>query len=256
LQTVFQFLDRCDFLHFRVRRDGAITRQGDVPGVDPGDDLTVRAARLLQETCGISLGAAVHIDKRLPAGGGLGGGSSDAATTLVALNHYWRAGMSVDELARLGLKLGADVPVFVQGHAAWGEGVGEQLTPIDLDEPWFVVVTPPRPVATGEIFADPQLTRNSEPITIADFVAGKGGNDCEPVVYRRYPEIAAAANWLSLHGEARLTGTGGCVFAYFRDKTAAEGVLEQLPDGFGGFVARGVNRSPLYQRLRSEIMST
>ncbi|MFO7639893.1 MAG: 4-(cytidine 5'-diphospho)-2-C-methyl-D-erythritol kinase [Candidatus Competibacteraceae bacterium] len=249
LQTVFQFLDRCDWLWVTPRADGVIHRTGEVPGVAADDDLIVRAARLLQQTTGARQGAEIRIAKRLPLGGGLGGGSSDAATTLVALNDYWRTGLTLAELAELGLRLGADVPVFVRGCAAWAEGVGERLTPVELDEPWFVVVAPACQVATGAVFGDPDLTRNSPPITIADFLTGAGGNDCEAVVYRRYPAVAAAANWLARFGQARLTGTGACVFAAFPSAARAEQVLAQRPPGWRGFVARGRNRSPLHERL-------
>ncbi len=249
LQTVFQFLDRGDWLWFDLRDDGLIERASEVPGVPAAADLTVRAARLLQQTTGVRRGATIRIAKRLPLGGGLGGGSSDAATTLVALNHLWRTGLTLAELAELGLTLGADVPVFVHGQAAWAEGVGERLTPVDLAEPWFVVLVPACQVATGAVFNDPDLTRNSPPITITDFAAGPGGNDCEAVVYRRYPEVAAAARWLKQYGQARLTGTGACVFAAFPDGPSAERVLARLPAGWTGFMARGCNRSPLHEHL-------
>lgn len=249
LQTVFQFLDRSDWLWFEPRADGVIAREGEVPGVPAEADLTVCAARLLQQTAGIRQGATIRIAKHLPLGGGLGGGSSDAATTLVALDHLWRTGLSLAELAELGLTLGADVPVFVHGQAAWAEGIGERLTPVDLDQPWFVVLAPACQVATGAVFNDPDLTRNSPPITITDFVAGAGGNDCEAVVYRCYPEVAAAASWLAQFGPARLTGTGACVFAAFPNGPSAERVLARLPAGWTGFGARGCNRSPLHEDL-------
>ncbi|MDS4041898.1 MAG: 4-(cytidine 5'-diphospho)-2-C-methyl-D-erythritol kinase [Candidatus Competibacter sp.] len=252
LQTVFQFLDRCDWLWFDIRDDGAIAREGEVSGVPADADLTVRAARLLREITDTRWGATVRIAKRLPMGGGLGGGSSDAATTLVALNHYWRTGLTLAELAGLGLRLGADVPVFVRGRAAWAEGIGERLTPVDLDEPWFVVLTPSCHVATGAVFGDPELTRDSPLITITDFLMGAGGNDCAAVVYRRHPEVAAAAAWLARHGQGRLTGTGACVFAAFPDPDSARRVLDQLPPGWTGFAARGRNRSPLHERLSRE----
>ncbi len=249
LQTVFQFLDHSDWLWFAPRDDGVIEREGEIAGVSPDADLTVRAARLLQQVAGTHQGATIQIIKNLPMGGGLGGGSSDAATALVALNHAWRTGLSFAELAKLGLQLGADVPVFVHGQAAWAEGVGEQLTPITLEEPWFVVLKPACHVATGAVFNDPELTKNSPLSTITDFVKGAGGNDCEAVVYRRYPEVAAAAAWLAQHGAARLTGTGACVFAAFPDADHAQRVLAQLPTGWVGFMARGCNRSPLQERL-------
>ncbi len=249
LQTVFQFLDRGDWLWFEPRDDGLIERVGEVAGVPMDADLTVRAARLLQQAADVRQGATIRIAKQLPMGGGLGGGSSDAATTLVALNHLWRTGLTLAELAELGLILGADVPVFVHGRAAWAEGVGEQLKPMDLDEPWFVVLAPACHIATGTVFNDPDLTRNSPPITITDFVTGAGGNDCEAVVYRRYPEVAAAARWLAQYGQARLTGTGSCVFAAFPEASSAERVLAQRPFGWTGFVAQGRNRSPLHEHL-------
>lgn len=253
LQTVFQFLDRCDWLEFTLRDDGKIERAGEIPGVPADADLMVRAARLLQRTTGSRQGATLRIAKHLPMGSGLGGGSSDAATTLVALNHYWRTGLSPAELAELGLTLGADVPVFVHGRAAWAEGVGERLAPVDLVEPWFVVLVPACHVATGAVFGDPELTRNSPLITITDFMTGAaGGNDCETVVYRRYPEVAAAAAWLAQQGQARLTGTGACIFAVFPDAASAGRVLERLPPGLSGFAARGRNRSPLGERLARE----
>jgi 4-diphosphocytidyl-2-C-methyl-D-erythritol kinase len=252
LQTVFQFLDRGDWLWFDLRDDGMIERRGEVAGVPPDADLIVRAARLLQQVTGTRLGATLRIVKQLPLGGGLGGGSSDAATALVALNRYWQTGLTLAELAELGVQLGADVPVFVHGHAAWAEGVGEQLTPITLDESWFAVLVPACSIATGAIFNDPELTRNSPLITIADFVKGVVGNDCATVVYRRYPDVAAAADWLRQHGTARLTGTGACVFAAFPDAAAANRVLNQLPSGWAGFIARGRNHSPLHERLMQE----
>lgn len=252
LQTVFQFVDRCDWLWFAPRDDGVVERVGDVAGVPAEADLIVRAARLLRQVTGSRLGATIRIAKQLPLGGGLGGGSSDAATALVALNHYWRTDLTFAELAELGLKLGADVPVFVHGQAAWAEGVGERLTPVDLDEPWFVVLVPACQVITGSVFADPELTRNSPPITMTDFMMGAGGNDCEAVVYRRYPDVAATVAWLARHGRARLTGTGSCVFAAFSDEADAKRVLDQLPLDWAGFSARGRNRSPLHERLLRE----
>ena len=249
LQTVFQFLDCGDWLWFEPRPDGTIIRASAIPGIPMDNDLTLRAARLLQQTTGISQGATIRIIKQLPLGSGLGGGSSDAATTLIALNHRWQTGLTLTELAALGLALGADVPVFVHGQAAWAEGVGEKLTPVQLDEAWFVVLTPACQVATGAVFNDPELTRNSPIITMADFVTGAGGNDCEDVVYRRYPEVAAAATWLAQFGAARLTGTGACVFAAFKDEASAKQVLAELPSGWKGFMARGCNRSPLHDYL-------
>jgi 4-diphosphocytidyl-2-C-methyl-D-erythritol kinase len=252
LQTVFQFLDQSDELHFRVREDGVISRRVDLPGVTEEQDLALQAAHLLQQYSGTSLGAEVELHKRLPMGGGLGGGSSDAATVLVALNHIWRAGLASGQLAELGLQLGADVPVFVHGLAAWAEGVGERLTPVEPPEAWYLVLAPDCPVSTAEIFNDPQLTRDSPQITIADFFSGSQGNDCLPVVVRRYPEVAEAIRWLGQFAEPRLTGTGACVFAAFSDRDTAAELLDRLPARFNGFVARGLNRSPLLDRLEAD----
>lgn len=249
LQTIFQFIDRCDALYFEVRRDGYIRRVNQLPGVPEAHDLTVRAARLLQEASGTALGADIRIEKRLPMGGGLGGGSSDAATTLVALDKLWELNLPEDRLVQLGLRLGADVPVFVRGRAAWAEGVGERLVPVSLEEPWYLVIEPPVTVSTTAVFSAPELTRNSRPVTIRDFLSGLCRNDCEPVVFAHYPEIAEAKRWLSAFGAARLTGTGACVFAPFPTEEQARGVLERLPTAWGGFVARGLNRSPLMDRV-------
>lgn len=258
LQTVFQFLDYSDRLDFRLRDDGRICRPAGPSDISENEDLTVRAARRLREVAKPAAGAGVeiHLRKRLPTGAGLGGGSSDAATTLVALNRLWGAGLPVDELAALGLELGADVPVFVRGRAAWAEGVGEQLIPVaDLPEPWFLVVQPAIQVATREVFQAPELTRNSPPITIVGFRAGLGHNDFEPVVRRRYPEIARALDWLderSHGGGARLTGSGACVFAAFASEADAQAIEAQVPRDWQAFVARGCNQSPLYRRLAQE----
>lgn len=248
LQTVFQFLDYCDLVHLRVRPDGVVSRGADLPGVTEEADLAVRAARLLQGHARCSLGADIRVEKRLPMGGGLGGGSSDAATTLVGLNALWGANLDVDALAALGLRLGADVPVFVRGLAAWAEGVGEELTPCALPEPWYLVLVPPISVSTAAVFSDPTLTRDSPRITMRDFARGDVRNDCLPVVRRRYPEVAAMLDWLATRAEARLTGTGGCVFAAFETRDVALETLDAKPEGMGGFVARGLNRSPLLGR--------
>jgi 4-diphosphocytidyl-2-C-methyl-D-erythritol kinase len=249
LQTVFQFLDLCDFISFQVREDGLIRRVSELAGVDPAQDLVVRAARRLQETAGASLGVDITVDKRLPMGAGLGGGSSDAATTLVALNRLWGLGLPESTLAELGVKLGADVPIFIHGRAAWAEGVGEHLTSLSPDEPWYLVIWPDCHVSTAELFADPQLTRNTPPIRIADFLSGQGRNDFEPVARVHYPKVKAALDWLAERGEARLTGTGSCVFASFTQEQEARGHLASLPAPWHGYVARGLNRSPLLDRL-------
>ncbi|TCK19216.1 4-diphosphocytidyl-2-C-methyl-D-erythritol kinase [Thiogranum longum] len=250
LQTVFQFLDYGDRLWFERLPGGLLELTGGLPGVATEDDLVFRAARALQRLSGYPGGVRITLDKRLPVGGGLGGGSSDAATTLVALNHLWQLGLDVHDLADLGLQLGADVPVFVHGQAAWAEGVGERLTPLDqLDSPWFLVLDPALSISTAEIFSDPQLTRNTRPLKIPAFLSGAGANDLQAVVVRHYPEVANALNWLSKYQPARMTGSGACVFAAFPEEAEARAVLEQLPAPWTGFVARGCNRSPLMERL-------
>ncbi len=250
LQTVFQFLDYGDRLWFEPVPGGAVEVTGGLPGVAAQDDLVFRAAQALRQQTGCPAGVRITLDKLLPAGGGLGGGSSDAATTLVALNHLWRLGLDTDDLAELGLQLGADVPVFVHGRAAWAEGVGERLTPLDrLDTPWFLVLDPALSISTAEIFSDPQLTRNTRPLKIPAFHSGTGVNDLQAVVVRRYPGVANALNWLSKYRPARMTGSGACVFAAFTEEAPARAVLEQVPAPWTGFVARGCNRSPLMERL-------
>ncbi len=248
LQSVFQFIDLGERLDFEVEGRDRIERAGDVRGVRAEQDLAVRAARLLRARAGVRAGVRISVEKRLPFGAGLGGGSSDAATTLVALNALWGLGLGTDELAGLGLELGADVPVFVRGRAAWAEGVGEALLPVELPEPWYALVVPPVSVRTAEIFAAPELTRDTAPITIRDFLAGLGRNDCEAVVTRRYPAVGRALAWLARRGAARLTGTGGGVFAAFDSESAACEALAGLPGAWRGWVARGMNRSPLLER--------
>jgi 4-diphosphocytidyl-2-C-methyl-D-erythritol kinase len=249
LQTAFQFIDYCDWLEFKPRADGRIEHLSPLAGVFVEEDLAYRAAQLLQQRTDCSRGVEIRIDKRLPMGGGLGGGSSDAATTLVALNHLWAAELSIPQLAQLGLELGADVPVFIYGHAAWAEGVGEQLQPLDLSEPWYLVITPSVPVATGEIFTTPELTRDCKPITISDFLDGEGENVFEPVVRRRYPIVAEAIDWLSQFSPARMTGTGSSVFAAFDEKQQALEVLAQASSAWKGIVVKGCNHSPLLSYL-------
>jgi 4-diphosphocytidyl-2-C-methyl-D-erythritol kinase len=250
LQTVFQFLDFQDELAFDVHRDPAIRRVGDCPGVAADSDLVVRAARALQSYTGSRLGVDIHISKHIPMQAGLGGGSSDAATTLRALNRLWGLELPLGELAAIGVKLGADVPVFLHGHAAFAEGVGEELTDLEPAEEWYLIIRPDCSVSTAEIFNDADLTRHTPPITIRDFLAGRGHNDCLPVVLRRYPQVAEAIDWLGNFSEARMTGTGSTVFAAFANRAAAETVLEQVPAHWFGQVCRGQNQSPLLQRLR------
>ncbi len=254
LQTVFQFVDRTDRLFFTVTDDGRIAREGGAAGVAAERDLVVRAARLLQEETGCRRGAVIRVEKQLPIGGGLGGGSSDAATTLAALDRLWDLGLGERRLAELGLRLGADVPVFLFGHAAWGEGVGERLQAVALPEPWYLVLQPACQVSTAAVFQDPELTRNSPRSTIRDFIAGRHVNDCLPVVAARYPEVRRALHWLGGFAEPRLTGTGACVFAAFAAEQAAREVLRELPEGMSGFVARGQNVSALKAALDREAL--
>ncbi len=249
LQTLFQFLDHGDTLHFAPRDDGQIHLLSDLPGVPPEDNLIVRAARSLQQASGTRLGADIRLDKRLPMGGGIGGGSSDAATTLVGLNHLWQTGLSLEQLADLGIRLGADVPVFVHGRAAWAEGVGEQLTPVELDEPWYLVVVPPCQVSTAEIFSDERLTRDTPPITLAAFREHGGRNDCLPVVMTRYNEIRNTLILLNNFCEAKMTGTGSCLFGAFPNEREADKVRARLPATLQAFVAKGCNVSPLHALL-------
>lgn len=247
LQSAFTLIDRMDRLRFRVRADGEIRRVSELSGVAPEEDLVIRAARALQKASGTSLGADIEVEKAIPMGAGLGGGSSDAATTLMALDRLWATGLGAQALRELGLTLGADVPFFLFGSNAWVEGVGERLAPIDLPARWYVVLVPPVGVPTGEIFAAPELTRNTEALKMADFSAFEGfRNDLEPVVVSRYPQVASHLEWLGRHGKARLTGSGSCVFAGFDDRAAAEGVLAQVPAPMKGFVAQGLSRHPLH----------
>lgn len=250
LQTLFQLLDLADTVSITVRGDGQIERPAGPAGVSAEEDLVVRAARALQAATGTALGATLRVRKRIPLGGGLGGGSSDAATALAALNELWGCGLGRDELARLGLALGADVPVFVQGSSAWGEGLGERLTPVSLPEAWYVIVHPGVGVSTRDVFQSPELTRNSPLITIRAFFESGGRNDCESVVRAQYPEVGEALEWLGRQAPARLTGTGSCVFASCASAIEAERVAARVPDRWTSYVARGVNTSPLLERLR------
>jgi 4-diphosphocytidyl-2-C-methyl-D-erythritol kinase len=255
LQTLFQLIDLCDTIAIRVLEDGRIERPTGPADVDPESDLTVRAARSLQAATGAADGASLRVLKRIPLGGGLGGGSSDAATTLLALNHLWGCGLSIDELARLGLPLGADVPVFIRGSSAWAEGVGERLEVVELPERWYVVIHPGVAVATRDVFQSPELTRNSPVITIRALFEPAGGwggrNDCEPVVRARYSEVADALDWLGRFAPARLTGTGSCLFAACATAIEAERIAAQVPDRWKSFVVRGLNVSPAHEQLRA-----
>ena len=249
LQSVFTLIDRMDRLRFRVRLDGAVHRVSEIPGVPEAQDLTVRAALLLKEASGTPLGADIEVEKAIPLGGGLGGGSSDAATTLLALDRLWETGFGPEALADLAPGLGADIPFFLFGGAAWAEGTGDELRAIELPPRWYVVLTPPVEVPTREIFQAPELTRNTEPLKMEDFSAQASGpkfrNDLELAVTARYPQVRRHLEWLAKHGEARMTGSGACVFAGFDSPEAAQRVLRELPAGMKGFVAQGLERHPL-----------
>ncbi|OFS69404.1 4-(cytidine 5'-diphospho)-2-C-methyl-D-erythritol kinase [Pseudomonas sp. HMSC08G10] len=251
LETVFQFLDHADQLHYSLREDGQIHLRTEIAGVPHDSNLIVKAARQLQQQSGCALGVDIWLDKILPMGGGIGGGSSNAATTLLALNHLWQLGWDEDRLAGLGLGLGADVPVFVRGHAAFAQGVGEQLTPVDPEEPWYVVLVPQVSVSTAEIFSHPELTRDSLPLKMRPVPEGNSRNDCQPVVEQGYPEVRNALNLLGKYTEARLTGTGSCVFGAFPSKAEADKVLALLSETQTGFVAKGSNISMLHRKLQS-----
>ena len=248
LQTVFQFLDYADELSFDVRDDSEIVLETPLAGVVDNDNLVVKAARLLQQQSSHPKGVNIRISKKLPMGGGLGGGSSDAATTLAALNQLWNINLDKNKLAHLGLVLGADVPVFVHGFAAWAEGVGENLFPVQLDEPWYVVLIPEVSVSTAKIFSSDILKRDCLPLDINRFQAGEGINVCEDVVCQQYPEVGEAIQWLSQFAPARMTGTGACVFAPVESEAQAQEILQQKPDQIDGFYARGCNISPLYSQ--------
>lgn len=249
LQSVFTLIDRADRLRFRVRLDGEVHRVNTIRGVAEEQDLTVRAAILLKEASGSPLGADIEVDKAIPMGAGLGGGSSDAATTLLVLDRLWETGFGPEALAELAAGLGADIPFFLFGGPAWAEGTGDELRAIDLPARWYVVLTPPVEVPTREIFQAPELTRNTEPLKMEDFSAqaskGVFHNDLEPVVTARYPQVRSHLEWLRKHGEARMTGSGACVFAGFDSREAAERVLREAPAAMKGFVAQGLERHPL-----------
>ncbi len=246
LQSAFRLINVADTVHLELRDDGRVERDRDVPGVAEDDDLTIRAARLLQGHAPAGAGVSIRLDKRLPMGGGLGGGSSDAATVLLALNRLWQVNLSRETLQALALQLGADVPVFVFGQTAFAEGVGEVLRPLSAAPAWYVVLMPPVQVPTAAIFGALELTRDTPPLKIARFSAGIGHNDLQSVVVSRFPEVARHLEWLGRFGEARMTGSGACVFASFETEEAAHSVLRQLPDSMQGLVAQGLDKHPLY----------
>ncbi len=248
LQTLFQLLDWGDRLEFAEAPAGELTLSCEGTGLDiPADEnIVMRAARLLQPP---DRGARIRLHKHIPAGGGLGGGSSDAATTLLGLNMLWQLGLSLEQLQLMGAGLGADVPVFIAGRTAWAEGIGEILTPVSLPQKWYLVIAPDCHVSTAEIFSHQQLTRNTSPIKIAAFFEGHSRNDCQELVRKLHPEVDNALNWLGNFGEARMTGTGACVFARFDNEADARSAEGQLPQHWRGFVARGINESPVLAAL-------
>ena len=251
LQTLFQFLDFGDWLEINIREeDNQIVLTPEIPNLKTEDNLIYRAAKLLQEKANIQLGANIHLDKILPMGGGVGGGSSNAATALVALNYLWQANLSIDELTKLGLTLGADVPIFVHGQAAFAEGVGEKITYCEPAEKWFVVLKPDDSIATAVIFQDPNLPRNTPKKSLEQLLSESYKNDCEKVVINHYSNVEKALNWLLQYAPARLTGTGACVFAEFNNEAEAQAIFRQKPEAFFGFVAKGLNVSPLRAMLK------
>lgn len=252
LQSVFQLLDHGDKLAFEITDNPQLIMATALPGVPDSDNLIVRAARLLQHTSKTNFGARIHLQKVLPMGGGIGGGSSNAATTLVALNHLWQCGLSLAQLAELGLQLGADVPIFVEGNSAFAEGVGEKLLPMQLGESWYLVVFPGVHIATAEVFGAADLPRNTPPIAPADYHFDNTHNDCQAWVCKTYPQVANLLQWLLEYAPSRMTGSGACVFARCQSREQAELLLKQLPEGCSGFVARGVDQSPLHAKLSTQ----
>ena len=248
LQTLFQLLDWGDRLQFESDNSGEISLHGADLGIPAEQNLIVKAAQALPRNTS-KQGVSIHLEKRIPEGGGLGGGSSNAAATLLAMNYLWNLQLGDKALQKIGAKLGADVPVFVAGHTAWAEGIGEFLTPVELPETWYLVIAPGCHVSTAEIFSNEQLTRNTSPIKMAAFFEGNSRNDCQQLVRNLHKEVDNALNWLDNFGTAKLTGTGACVFASFDDEQAATSALSQLPESMSGFVARGINTSPVLNAL-------
>ncbi|HRQ58436.1 MAG TPA: 4-(cytidine 5'-diphospho)-2-C-methyl-D-erythritol kinase [Azoarcus taiwanensis] len=251
LQSVFRLIDRADTLSFEERGDGCIELASPIPGIPPDRELCVRAATLLQKTTGCSRGATIRLDKHLPMGGGLGGGSSDAATTLIALNRLWGTGLRRNELAAIGLRLGADVPFFIAGRDAFVEGIGERITPVELTPARYVVIVPPVEVPTAAIFAAGELTRDSEPIKIADFASRPTRNDLQAVACKLHPAIGEVIEWLGQYAPARMTGSGACVFAQVHDELMAARIIKSCPPHWRAWQAGSLARHPLYEWLDS-----
>ena len=250
LQTLFQLLDGGDQLTFNTTNNAELSLWPQIEGVAEQDNLIIRAARALQQQTGCTQGCSIELHKRLPMGAGLGGGSSNAATTLLALNNLWDCNLSIAELAKLGACLGADVPVFIEGRSAFAEGIGDQLTPIDIAESWYLVITPPCKVSTAEIFSHPQLTRHSPPIKIRALLEEQFRNDCQAVVEKLYPPVKQVVEWLENHGKPMMTGTGASVFCRWETRADADTVLAQVPPHWSAFTARGVNHSPVHKQLK------
>jgi 4-diphosphocytidyl-2-C-methyl-D-erythritol kinase len=250
LQTLFQFIEQCDFLDFAINNSGRLTLHSNIGDVVANsDNLILKAAKSLQQQSATSLGAEIWLDKKLPMGGGIGGGSSDAATTLMALNHLWNTQLSLDELAEIGLSLGADIPVFINGLSAFAEGVGEKLVSVEIPESWYLVITPEVHVSTAEVFQDPLLPRNTPKLTLDDLMSNNWHNDCQQLVANRHPQVAKALAWLIEYAPSRMTGTGACVFGIFDTREQAEQVFAEMPADMSGFIAKGTNKSPLMLRL-------
>lgn len=250
LETIFQLLDYGDSISFSARCDSRITLHSNVNDIPRNDNLIIRAAELLRKKAGIKKGCSILLNKIIPMGAGLGGGSSNAATTLVALNSIWNCGLALQELSDLGQTLGADIPVFVNGNTSFAESTGEILSPLELREKWFLVITPNCHISTQEIFSHPQLTRNSPPIKIRALPSGRGRNDCQEVVLSEYPEVREVLDWTENFAEALLSGTGSSVFCKFDNQKEALRVLNEVPEKWRGFVARGINSSPVKQQVR------
>ena len=250
LQTLFQFIEQCDYLDFEITAENTLRLHSNINNVVPdSDNLILRAAKSLQTHTGYTGGATIWLDKRLPMGGGLGGGSSDAATTLIALNTLWNTGLTRSELCKLGLSLGADIPVFIHGFAAFAEGVGEKLSAVNPAEKWYLVIVPDVHVSTAEVFQDPHLPRDTPKLTMDSLLTNPWHNDCEKLVTEKYPEVAKALGWLLEYAPSRMTGTGACVFGEFTQQQQALAALAKLPSDMQGFVAKGMNISPLISRL-------
>ncbi|MDB2385823.1 4-(cytidine 5'-diphospho)-2-C-methyl-D-erythritol kinase [Shewanella sp.] len=250
LQTLFQFVDYCDYLDFKTTCEPTLKLHSNISSVvADSDNLILKAAKSLQDYTQCQQGAEIWLDKRLPMGGGLGGGSSNAATTLVALNALWNTGLSSQELAKIGLSLGADVPVFINGFSVFAEGVGEKFKPVDIEQPWYLVLVPQVHVSTAKIFNDPDLPRDTPKLTLDTLMRNPWTNDCQDLVVKRYPQVAKTLTWLLEYAPSRMTGTGACVFGQFEQQQQAQAVLDKLPTSMQGFVAKGANKSPLMLRL-------